>query len=273
MTDEFEVKKLSPLSEETIPQFPTSRRSGYLEDSVDAWLAQHYAEVQQMIEYQNYCVDVVEALKAQKAQLEEQLANVPVVDTSVEDELRGVIEEQNNIIGDLNDRVVEAEARALSAEQAAAATPARPSVEEEAAESSSLLQNAARLARQHIEEAKLDAEKIRERAEQTVIDLRKDIEHLDGLRFATFHTLESFFTKELHKLVSDPTFAGIVDSEDIQAGDYAPDELSNPEPETTTDSVEEVVYSEEQGEPATGDGETQEETENPDDTNEGVTYE
>lgn len=276
MTDEFEVKKLSPLSEDTIPQFPTSRRSGYLEESVDNWLTQHYAEVQQMIDYQNYCVDVAETLKAQKADLETQLAAAtaaPAVDPELEAELRRVIDEQNEIIGQLNDRVVEAEARALTAEKALNTAPARPTVEEEAQESSSLLQNAARLARQHIEEAKLDAEKIRERAEQTVVDLRKDIERLDGLRFATFHTLESFFTKELHKLVSDPTFAGIVDSDDIVAGDYT-EELENPEPAApTTEPVTVVEETEEvYAKPTEYAEETTDETENPDEDTEGVTY-
>lgn len=208
MTD---IKKLAQISDDAIPEFPTSRRSGYVEDSVDKWLTEHYDELRQIIDYQNYCVEVAEKAEEER------------------DEARGKLDAAES-------RAAAAEARVTAAEKAAAdatdiasqwesayndlaqqepaapvVAPVADTVEREAAEVSTLLQNATKLARDHIEQAKVDADKIREDAEAELQELRREIERLGGERYAAFHTLSTFYTKELSKLAENPVFADLKD--------------------------------------------------------------
>lgn len=215
MTD---IKKLAQISDDAIPEFPTSRRSGYVEDSVDKWLTEHYDELRQIIDYQNYCVEVAETAEAER------------------DEAQGKLSAAESKAAEAEARATAAEARAEAAEAVAAEAadiasqwetayndlaqrePAAPvvapvadTVEREAAEVSTLLQNATKLARDHIEQAKVDADKIREDAETELQELRREIERLGGERYAAFHTLSTFYTKELSKLAENPVFADLKD--------------------------------------------------------------
>ena len=61
MTDK--IKKLESLTEDVQPEFPTLSRGGYVEDTVDDWLSNHLKEVNEIIKYQNYGVDVVDGLE------------------------------------------------------------------------------------------------------------------------------------------------------------------------------------------------------------------
>lgn len=209
MTD---IKKIAQISDDAIPEFPTSRRSGYVEDSVDKWLTEHYEELHQIIEYQNYCVDVAEKAEQERdeaqavaAAAESKIADAVARAEAAEAQAAEAADIASQWEAAYNERV-EQEA---SAPAAPAVAPVADTVEREAAEVSTLLQNATKLAREHIEQAKVDADKIRENAESELQDLRKEIERLAGERYAAFHTLSSFYTNELGKLVENPMFADL----------------------------------------------------------------
>ncbi len=238
MTD---IKKIAQISDEAIPEFPTSRRSGYVEDSVDKWLTEHYEELRQIIEYQNYCVDVAEEAENKLADAEKRAADA-----------EGKLADAHKRAETAEGRVAAAEARVVEAEAAAAeattlagqwedayhdleaqpaqtvaapvVTPVEDSIEREAAEVSTLLQNATRLAREHVEQAQVDAGKIRENAENEVHELRREIERLSGERYAAYHTLSSFYTNELQKLNGNPIFADLNNADQPAENNFAAQE-------------------------------------------------
>ena len=176
MTDE--VKKIQQITDNAVPEFPISRRGGYLEESVDDWLTTHYEELKKIIEYQNYCVEVAEKAQGELAEAQDRVAALEAGTESADSVDTSDLEAR---LADAERRVEVAEARVVELENAPvavaapAAVPAADTVEEEAIQASTLLQNASRLAREHVESARADAEKIRENAELKVVDLTQQI--------------------------------------------------------------------------------------------------
>lgn len=224
MTDE--VKKIQQITDNAVPEFPISRRGGYLEESVDDWLTTHYEELKKIIEYQNYCVEVAEKAQGELAEANERVAALEAGTESADSVDTSDIEAR---LADAERRAEAAEARVVELENAPvavaapAAVPAADTVEEEAIQASTLLQNASRLAREHVESARADAEKIRENAELKVVDLTQQIEHLEGIKFATRRTLTDFFQGELDKLAANEALAGSELDEEVVSEDVAVD--------------------------------------------------
>jgi hypothetical protein len=221
MTDE--VKKIQQITDNAVPEFPISRRGGYLEESVDDWLTTHYEELKKIIEYQNYCVEVAEKAQGELAEAQDRVAALEAGTESADSVDTSDLEAR---LADAERRAETAEARVAELENAPVAVAAAPvaapvadTVEEEAIQASTLLQNASRLAREHVESARADAEKIRENAELKVVDLTQQIEHLEGIKFATRRTLTDFFQGELDKLAVNEALAGSELDEEVVSED------------------------------------------------------
>jgi hypothetical protein len=202
MTDK--IKKLESLTEDVQPEFPTLSRGGYVEDTVDDWLSNHLREVNEIIKYQNYGVDVVDALEGElevaHARIQE-LENAPAP-TAVAAE---VSNDSSAEVAALQAALAQATARIKELEN----TPIGefPTEETETVQASILLQHATKLGTQYIEKAKADGEQIRKDAEDTLVELRGEIEELEAHRFATFRSLEDFYAQELLKLRENAVFA------------------------------------------------------------------
>lgn len=214
MTDK--IKKLEPLNEDVQPEFPSTARGGYIEDVVDDWLRTHLKEVNEIIKYQNYGVDVVDGLESDLATAQERIqtleaapATVVEGDSSAEVEtLRAELSEAKSLIQSL-----EANVQRLKDN---APLDAFPNMESETVQASLLLQQATRLGAEYIENAKSDGEQIRRDAEDRLVEVRGEIEGLEAQRFATFRTLEDFFSTELSKLRENAVF---ISEEDDVAGE------------------------------------------------------
>jgi hypothetical protein len=211
-----EVKKIVQVNDDAKPEFPISRRGGYLEEAVDKWLTAHYEELAQIIAYQNYTVDVLEAKEAELADVAPLLEEAER--RTVEAEERAAKAEQD-LADARNNQTVAAPVQETPAPVAAATPVTREfsdEIEEEAYQASALLQRASRLAREHVEAAESDAVAIRENAENSLVSLREEIEQLKGIRFATYRALSNFYETELSKLREDDRFSGI-ENENITA--------------------------------------------------------
>lgn len=212
MTDK--IKKLEQLTEDVQPEFPALPRGGYVEDTVDDWLSNHLKEVNDIIKYQNYGVEVVESLEEELGQVTEQLAQA---NEQLEQTAARLHQFENDAL------VVEAganstdELAALRAELTKANARIHelennpigefPSGESETVQASILLQHATTLGAQYIAQAKADGEQIRKDAEATLVELREEIENLEAQRFATFRSLDDFFSQELANLRANNVFA------------------------------------------------------------------
>lgn len=225
MTDK--IKKLEQLSEEVYPKFPTLNRGGYVEDSVDSWLDQHLKELTQIIDYQNYGVDLVDGLeaevdeaKAQHSVLETELAEAKAYNEGLEAEVgslrarlaemeaadsRSLVEEVSNTseLDGLRNELADAKAHIAELEKESAV----PAPGTEATRAATLLQHASELGAQYVEQAKADGEQIRKDAEAQLVEMRREIEELEAKLFATVTSLREFHAYELAKLESNPLFA------------------------------------------------------------------
>lgn len=237
-----QLQKISPITQDAVPEFPVSRRGGYLEDAVDQWLTTHYEEIGRIIEYQRYSVDVLEAAQARLAVAEE-AANT--ADARVADAVaRAVAAEE---------RVAELEEHIANTPVAEEAAPVETVEEtqdfasEEEAEAfyaSRLLQNAARLANEHVDSAKADAEQIRSQAYQDVVDLHQQKEELNGEIFATRNTLIEFFENQLGALHANPIFA-VEEEEAVEETPEYEEDIEAEVAEEAPEYEEDVVVEEE----------------------------
>jgi hypothetical protein len=206
------VQKINQVDQSSYPEFPVSRKGGYLEEAVDEWLEKHFQNVRDIITYQNYSVDQLEAVQTELERLQNSKPEVVATEDNNEAEVRANEAEARAVAAE--ERAVHAEQRAVAAEaaltEARTAAPVAASAEDdedrEVQQASQLLQRATQVAREHVEEAKQQADRIREEAELTITDLREDIERLEGTKFATKRTLEDFFTEELNKIRENDLF-------------------------------------------------------------------
>lgn len=234
------IKKLEQLTEDVHPEFPTLPSGGYVEDVVDQWLSKHLGEVNQIIQYQNYGVDLVDAAERELEGLKARNLDAPPADftQSVSDnkELEAVRDELARVqaeLKDANHRVGEAEylraelaevenklAHANARNEELQAKPAASyEVHSETMQASILLQHATELGAQFVEKAKEDGEQIRRDAVSELGELRAEIEEMDARRFATFRSLEEFFRNELQAVREHSLFADFNETlEDEEAG-------------------------------------------------------
>lgn len=209
MTDK--INKIQPLTEDVFPAFPTAN-GGYVEEVVDTWMNQHFTEVNQIIEYQNYGVDIVDALESELEEARAALAQAhaegsahmidEVTNSDELDNLRSELATAKAELGAVKTELDEARARIAELEE----TPARMTLEEEKDRASILLQHATQLGANFVEQAKVDAENIRRDAEVQLVETRKEIEELNAQRFATLNSLMDFYSHELSKLSTHPLF-------------------------------------------------------------------
>lgn len=219
MTDK--IKKLESLTEDVQPEFPTLSRGGYVEDTVDDWLSNHLKEVNEIIKYQNYGVDVVDGLEndlnVAHARIQE-LENDALVSqagaSSTED------------VAALREELAAAKARIHELENAPLGE--FPSGQSETVQASILLQHATQLGAQYIEQAKADGEQIRKDAEGKLVELRVEIEELEAQRFATYRSLDDFFSQELAKLRENSLFADDANKESAEAEEEVAAEVVTP---------------------------------------------
>ena len=248
MTDK--IKKLELLTDDVHPEFP-SNRGGYVEDTVDEWLSNHLKEVNEIIKYQNYGVDVVDALEADLntareriAELESEVAAIPepVVVTVKDEAAEAEVSALRSALAEANARIEELE----SATPAPAVTEL-PTYESETVQASILLQHATELGQKYIEQAKADGEQIRRDAEDKLVELRGDIEDLEAQRFATRRSLEEFFSQELVKLRENPLFAHEAAKEEESEEEAVEADEETPVVENDADAADEdaVVVSDE----------------------------
>ena len=92
-----------------------------------------------------------------------------------------------------------------------------PSGQSETVQASILLQHATQLGAQYIEQAKADGEQIRKDAEGKLVELRVEIEELEAQRFATYRSLDDFFSQELAKLRENSLFADDANKDSAEA--------------------------------------------------------
>lgn len=231
MTD---YQKIDQITEDVLPEFPHESRGGYIEDEVDNWLRQHMLEVRQIIQYQNLGADLLVAAEAEKAVLNQEKLD-----------LQAAVDEANARVAFLENNPVvvthEAEAVTLVAPVAPTPVAVAPSYESEGQQASVLLQNAMKLANDHVDAAKAEAEKIVVDAHASLVDLKADIEKYEGYKFATFHALTDFLSNELERLQNEAVFANLKDSEEA-----APEEEAVPE-ELDETPVEELSDAEVEG--------------------------
>lgn len=208
MTDK--IKKLESLTEDVQPEFPTLSRGGYVEDTVDDWLSNHLKEVNEIIKYQNYGVDVVDGLEndltvanARIQELENDALVAQAGASSTED------------VAALREELAKAKARIHELENAPLGE--FPSGQSETVQASILLQHATQLGAQYIEQAKADGEQIRKDAEGKLVELRVEIEELEAQRFATYRSLDDFFSQELAKLRENSLFADDANKDSAEA--------------------------------------------------------
>lgn len=204
MTDK--IKKLESLTEDVQPEFPTLSRGGYVEDTVDDWLSNHLREVNEIIRYQNYGVDVVDGLETE---LESANARIKELENDALISQAGAASTED--IAALKEELAAAKARIHELENAPVGE--FPSGESETVQASILLQHATQLGAQYIEQAKADGEQIRRDAENQLVELRGEIEELEAQRFATYRSLDDFFSQELAKLRENSLFADDADNE------------------------------------------------------------
>ena len=221
-----EIKKLDALDESVHPEFPTMARGGYVEDSVDAWVSKFLEEVKQIIQYQNYGVDVAEHLEQELNAAQKRVEELEAaVDSSVADGLR--------------DELAAAQARIHELENSTA-TATFPTQAPETVQASFLLQQATKLGEEYVDKAKSDAEQIRHDAEAQLVELRADIENLSALRFATFRSLEDFHAQELDKLRSNALFSFEEENAEEGLAEEAEAEEAAPGVEESADEYEEL---------------------------------
>lgn len=217
MTDK--IKKLESLTEDVQPEFPTLSRGGYVEDTVDDWLSNHLKEVNEIIKYQNYGVEVVDGLEAE---LGEAQARIQALESDALVAQAGASSTED--VAALREELAAAKARIHELENAPLGE--FPSGASETVQASILLQHATQLGAQYIEQAKADGEQIRKDAENQLVELRGEIEELEAQRFATYRSLDDFFSQELAKLRENSLFA---DDADKDAED-AEEEVAAEEP-------------------------------------------
>lgn len=208
MTDK--IKKLESLTEDVQPEFPTLSRGGYVEDTVDDWLSNHLREVNEIIKYQNYGVDVVDGLESE---LESANARIQELENDALVSQAGASSTED--VTALKEELAAAKARIHELENAPLGD--FPSGESETVQASILLQHATQLGAQYIEQAKADGEQIRKDAENQLVELRGEIEELEAQRFATYRSLDDFFSQELAKLRENSLFADDADSDSTEA--------------------------------------------------------
>lgn len=204
MTDK--IKKLESLTEDVQPEFPTLSRGGYVEDTVDDWLSNHLREVNEIIKYQNYGVDVVDGLETE---LESANARIKELENDALISQAGSASTED--VTALKEELAAAKARIHELENAPVGE--FPSGESETVQASILLQHATQLGAQYIEQAKADGEQIRKDAENQLVELRGEIEELEAQRFATYRSLDDFFSQELAKLRENSLFSDDADNE------------------------------------------------------------
>lgn len=263
MTDK--IKKLEPLAEDVQPEFPTLSRGGYVEDTVDDWLSNHLKEVNKIIEYQNYGVEVVNSLEEQQAKLEEELAaaHARLADIDSDTLVAQAGSADHEDVAALREELAAAHARIHELENAP--LPEFPSAQSETMQASILLQHATQLGAQYIDKAKADGEQIRKDAEAQVVELRVEIEDLEAHRFATFRSLDEFFSQELAKLRENNVFAlaavdPSLEDEDVteEEADLVPENEDEEAPVVTEPSVEDEEADEDDDEPSVEDEEADE---------------
>lgn len=221
MTDK--IKKLESLTEDVQPEFPTLSRGGYVEDTVDDWLSNHLKEVNEIIKYQNYGVDVVDGLEGE---LSEAHARIQELENDALVAQAGA--SSNEDVSALRDELAAAKARIHELENAPVGE--FPSGQSETVQASILLQHATQLGAQYIEQAKADGEQIRKDAESKLVELRGEIEDLEAQRFATYRSLDDFFSQELAKLRENPLFEEDAnkDSEEADEEESVEEEVAAP---------------------------------------------
>lgn len=233
MTDK--IKKLESLTQDVQPEFPTLSRGGYVEDTVDDWLSNHLKEVNEIIKYQNYGVEVVDSLEEELA-----AANARLADLESDTLVAQAGSADHEDVAALREELAAAHARIHELENAPLAE--FPSVQSETMQASILLQHATQLGSQYIENAKADGEQIRKDAEAQVVELRGEIEDLEAQRFATFRSLDDFFSQELTKLRENNVFAlAAVESEKVTEPSIEDEDVTEEEADLVVEEEAPVV--------------------------------
>lgn len=236
MTDK--IKKLESLTEDVQPEFPTLSRGGYVEDVVDDWLSNHLKEVNEIIKYQNYGVDVVEGLEGELS-----TANARIHELENDALVAQAGSQSSEDVAALREELAAAKARIHELENAPVGE--FPSAESETVQASILLQHATQLGAQYIEQAKADGEQIRKDAEGKLVELRGEIEELEAQRFATYRSLDDFFSQELAKLRDNSLFADDLEK-DAEESDEAETEVTEEEAPAVVEAEEETPVAEEE---------------------------
>lgn len=236
MTDK--IKKLEALTDDVQPEFPTLNRGGYVEDTVDEWLTNHLKEVNEIINYQNYGVDVVDGLEAELAQAHARIAELEAHPVFVDPAFSTEEDTLREELASAHARIAELENTSMIA---------FPTADSDIVKASILLQHATKLGADYIEKAKADGEQLRADAEARLVEVREEVQKLEAHRYATFLSLSGFFTQELAKLQENPVF--LVEEEEVPDSeeDAVEDEVveSDEAPESEEGAEGEAVDSEE----------------------------